>query len=119
MVNVGLPSRFGSFEIFKSRDEHTGRAGPSVGRDDIRLQMLDYVISTFYPEIQASHPGDHVQRHAAFFREVSGGGPLRVGAGCPALLSPPLSQTLITTHWLGPRLASQMLRVRILGRTPV
>ncbi|XDA75332.1 hypothetical protein R6Z07F_005549 [Ovis aries] len=63
--------RFGSFEIFKPRDEHTGRAGPSVGRDDIRLQMLDYVISTFYPEIQASHPGDHVQRHAAFFREVT------------------------------------------------
>lgn len=63
--------RFGSFEIFKPRDEHTGRAGPSVGRDDIRLQMLDYVISTFYPEIQACHPGDHVQRHAAFFREVT------------------------------------------------
>ncbi|MBV94683.1 Selenoprotein O, partial [Eschrichtius robustus] len=63
--------RFGSFEIFKSSDEHTGRAGPSVGRNDIRVQMLDYVISTFYPEIQATHASDSVQRHAAFFREVT------------------------------------------------
>ena len=78
---MGLPCRFGSFEIFKPRDEHTGRAGPSVGRDDIRLQMLDYVISTFYPEIQAAHPGDPVQRHATFFREVSGGRVPRVGTG--------------------------------------
>ncbi|KAM8779441.1 protein adenylyltransferase SelO, mitochondrial [Rhynchonycteris naso] len=63
--------RFGSFEIFKPEDEHTGRAGPSVGRNDIRVQMLDYVISTFYPEIQAAHASDTVQRNAAFFREVT------------------------------------------------
>ncbi|XP_012504244.1 PREDICTED: selenoprotein O [Propithecus coquereli] len=63
--------RFGSFEIFKSTDEHTGRAGPSVGRNDIRVQLLDYVISSFYPEIQAAHAGDRVQRNAAFFREVT------------------------------------------------
>uniref|UniRef100_A0A250Y3Z4 Selenoprotein O n=2 Tax=Castor canadensis TaxID=51338 RepID=A0A250Y3Z4_CASCN len=65
--------RFGSFEIFKPTDEHTGRAGPSVGRNDIRVQMLDYVISSFYPEIQATHASnsDRVQRSAAFFREVT------------------------------------------------
>uniref|UniRef100_A0A8C8TK74 Selenoprotein O n=1 Tax=Peromyscus maniculatus bairdii TaxID=230844 RepID=A0A8C8TK74_PERMB len=65
--------RFGSFEIFKPPDEHTGRAGPSVGRNDIRVQMLDYVISSFYPEIQAAHScdSDHTQRNAAFFREVT------------------------------------------------
>nr|XP_010955593.1 PREDICTED: selenoprotein O [Camelus bactrianus] len=63
--------RFGSFEIFKPADERTGRAGPSVGRNDIRAQMLDYVIGTFYPEIQAAHAGDRVQRHVAFFREVT------------------------------------------------
>ncbi|KAG8517983.1 Protein adenylyltransferase SelO, mitochondrial, partial [Galemys pyrenaicus] len=63
--------RFGSFEIFKPADEHTGRAGPSVGRDDIRAQMLDYAIGSFYPEIQAAHPSDRVQRNAAFFREVT------------------------------------------------
>nr|XP_040132353.1 protein adenylyltransferase SelO, mitochondrial [Ictidomys tridecemlineatus] len=64
--------RFGSFEIFKPADEHTGRAGPSVGRNDIRVQMLDYVIGSFYPEIQAAHAhcSDHVQRNVAFFREV-------------------------------------------------
>nr|XP_055184434.1 protein adenylyltransferase SelO, mitochondrial isoform X2 [Nyctereutes procyonoides] len=63
--------RFGSFEIFKPADEHTGREGPSVGRNDIRVQMLDYVIGTFYPEIQATHAEDRVQRNAAFFREVT------------------------------------------------
>uniref|UniRef100_A0A8D2B395 Selenoprotein O n=1 Tax=Sciurus vulgaris TaxID=55149 RepID=A0A8D2B395_SCIVU len=65
--------RFGSFEIFKPTDEHTGRAGPSVGRNDIRVQMLDYVIGSFYPEIQAAHAhdSDHVPRNAAFFREVT------------------------------------------------
>ncbi|XP_032738619.1 protein adenylyltransferase SelO, mitochondrial isoform X2 [Lontra canadensis] len=63
--------RFGSFEIFKSADEHTGREGPSVGRNDIRAQMLDYVISSFYPEIQEAHAEDRTQRNAAFFREVT------------------------------------------------
>ncbi|KAM6946262.1 selenoprotein O1 [Aplochiton taeniatus] len=61
--------RFGSFEIFKQADEHTGRQGPSYGRDDIRRQMLDYVIETFYPEIQQSHT-DLLERNVAFFREV-------------------------------------------------
>ncbi|XP_072452571.1 protein adenylyltransferase SelO, mitochondrial isoform X2 [Notamacropus eugenii] len=63
--------RFGSFEIFKPPDEHTGRKGPSVGRNDIRIQMLDYVISSFYPEIQAAFAENSVQRNAAFFREVT------------------------------------------------
>uniref|UniRef100_A0A673V3F9 Selenoprotein O n=2 Tax=Suricata suricatta TaxID=37032 RepID=A0A673V3F9_SURSU len=63
--------RFGSFEIFKSADEHTGREGPSVGRNDIRVQMLDYVVGTFFPETQAAHAADSVQRNAAFFREVT------------------------------------------------
>lgn len=31
--------------------------------------MLDYVIETFYPEIQQSH-SDPVERNTAFFREV-------------------------------------------------
>ena len=43
--------RFGSFEIFKTRDSVTGRAGPSVGRVDILHQLLDYVTKTFYPEV--------------------------------------------------------------------
>ena len=44
--------RFGSFEIFKTRDGVTGRVGPSVGRMDILHQLLDYVTSTFYPEVR-------------------------------------------------------------------
>uniref|UniRef100_A0A8C6VL69 Selenoprotein O n=1 Tax=Naja naja TaxID=35670 RepID=A0A8C6VL69_NAJNA len=63
--------RFGSFEIFKSADDFTGRKGPSVDRNDIRIQMLDYVISTFYPDILQTHPDNIVQRNAAFFQEVS------------------------------------------------
>ncbi|CAI5785317.1 Selenoprotein O [Podarcis lilfordi] len=63
--------RFGSFEIFKATDEYTGRKGPSVDRNDIRIQMLDYVISTFYPEILQAHSENNVQRNAAFFREVT------------------------------------------------
>ncbi|KAM7022257.1 protein adenylyltransferase SelO, mitochondrial [Passerculus sandwichensis] len=63
--------RFGSFEIFKPPDEYTGRKGPSVNRNDIRIQMLDYVISTFYPEIQEAHSDNAVQRNAAFFKEVT------------------------------------------------
>lgn len=62
--------RFGSFEIFKKADEFTGRQGPSCGLDEIRTQMLDYVIETFYPEIQQSH-SDRVERNTAFFREVT------------------------------------------------
>uniref|UniRef100_A0A8C2WWF8 Selenoprotein O n=1 Tax=Cyclopterus lumpus TaxID=8103 RepID=A0A8C2WWF8_CYCLU len=61
--------RFGSFEIFKRADEHTGRQGPSYGRDEIRGQMMDYVIEMFYPDIQQNHP-DRVERNVAFFREV-------------------------------------------------
>ncbi|KAM4553778.1 selenoprotein O1 [Fundulus diaphanus] len=61
--------RFGSFEIFKPADEFTGRQGPSYGQEQIRGQMLDYVIEMFYPEIQQSHP-DRVERNVAFFREV-------------------------------------------------
>uniref|UniRef100_A0A8D3AE48 Selenoprotein O n=2 Tax=Scophthalmus maximus TaxID=52904 RepID=A0A8D3AE48_SCOMX len=61
--------RFGSFEIFKQADEFTGRQGPSHGRDEIRRQMMDYVIEMFYPEIQQNHP-DRVERNVAFFREV-------------------------------------------------
>lgn len=43
--------RFGTFEIFKTSDEFTGRYGPSIGRLDILEQLFDYVVETFYPEI--------------------------------------------------------------------
>uniref|UniRef100_A0A8C2JYX4 Selenoprotein O n=1 Tax=Cyprinus carpio TaxID=7962 RepID=A0A8C2JYX4_CYPCA len=62
--------RFGSFEIFKRADEFTGRQGPSYGHDEIRTQMLDYVIETFYPEIHQNH-SDRIERNTDFFREVT------------------------------------------------
>ncbi|RXN22908.1 seleno O-like isoform X1 [Labeo rohita] len=64
------PERFGSFEIFHPVDDFTGRHGPSIGRPDIRAQLLDYVIETFYPEIQRRH-SDRQERNASFFREVT------------------------------------------------
>ncbi|KAG9490110.1 hypothetical protein GDO78_005805 [Eleutherodactylus coqui] len=63
--------RFGSFEIFKPTDEFTGRHGPSVNRNDIRIQMLDYVISTFYPGIEETYAESKAERNAAFFREIT------------------------------------------------
>ena len=44
--------RFGSFEIVKQLDPMTGRRGPSAGRKDILVQLLDYVIKTFHPQVQ-------------------------------------------------------------------
>uniref|UniRef100_A0A8C4E6W4 Selenoprotein O n=1 Tax=Dicentrarchus labrax TaxID=13489 RepID=A0A8C4E6W4_DICLA len=61
--------RFGSFEIFLGRDDFSGLQGPSAGRHDIRAQLLDYVIETFYPCIQQTH-SNRKNRNMAFFREV-------------------------------------------------
>jgi len=61
--------RFGSFEIFKGPDEQTGRKGPSHGRDDILDVMLDYAISTFYPEIDQTFE-DRKAKILAFYTEV-------------------------------------------------
>ena len=38
-------------EIFKIRDQETGRAGPSVGRGDIFHQLLDFVTQSYYPQV--------------------------------------------------------------------
>ncbi|KAE8281626.1 hypothetical protein D5F01_LYC20620 [Larimichthys crocea] len=61
--------RIGSFEIFLGRDDFSGLQGPSAGRHDIRAQLLDYVIETFYPCIQKTH-SNRKDRNMAFFREV-------------------------------------------------
>ncbi|XP_029901973.1 selenoprotein O2 isoform X4 [Myripristis murdjan] len=63
-------SRFGSFEIFLGRDEFSGLQGPSAGRHDVRAQLLDYVIESFYPSIQRRH-SNRKERNTAFFREVA------------------------------------------------
>uniref|UniRef100_A0A668AN68 Selenoprotein O n=1 Tax=Myripristis murdjan TaxID=586833 RepID=A0A668AN68_9TELE len=62
--------RFGSFEIFLGRDEFSGLQGPSAGRHDVRAQLLDYVIESFYPSIQRRH-SNRKERNTAFFREVA------------------------------------------------
>lgn len=62
--------RFGSFEIFKPVDRETGREGPSVGRTDILLFMLEYVVSTFYPEIYKEHEENKEECYFEFYKEV-------------------------------------------------
>ncbi|XP_060077321.1 protein adenylyltransferase SelO, mitochondrial-like [Ylistrum balloti] len=62
--------RFGSFEIFKPMDPETGRKGPSVGKTDILIQMLDYTVETFYTEIWDRLKEDKQKMYLEFFREV-------------------------------------------------
>ncbi|KAJ7390021.1 hypothetical protein OS493_027545 [Desmophyllum pertusum] len=59
--------RFGSFEIFKPTDPRTGRKGPSEGRTDILIQLLDYTVKTFFPEVVTDNSEE---TYLAFFKEV-------------------------------------------------
>lgn len=59
--------RFGSFEIFKPVDSMTGRRGPSAGRTDIMVQLLDYTVNTFFPEVITGNKED---TYLGFFKEV-------------------------------------------------
>lgn len=62
--------RFGSFEIFKPEDAQTGRKGPSVGRKDILVKMLDYAVENFYPEIWAEYKENKSVMYVEFYKEV-------------------------------------------------
>ncbi|CAN7983530.1 unnamed protein product [Ixodes hexagonus] len=72
--------RFGSFEIFKTLDQFTGRVGPSVGRKDILVQLLDYSLETFFPaamsthffflQIYLKHGNNKEEMYIEFFKEV-------------------------------------------------
>lgn len=62
--------RFGSFEIFKIMDHMTGRRGPSVGRKDILITLTDYVIDTFYPNINNEPNVCALEKYKEFFKEV-------------------------------------------------
>uniref|UniRef100_A0A7M5WJL3 Selenoprotein O n=2 Tax=Clytia hemisphaerica TaxID=252671 RepID=A0A7M5WJL3_9CNID len=62
--------RFGSFEIFKTKDSQTGRAGPCINHKDILPIMLDYVIKYFYPEISNEHEDSKQEMYLEFYREI-------------------------------------------------
>ena len=72
--------RFGSFEIFKTRDAQTARQGPSLGRQDVKQQLVEYCISTFFPGIHAKEIS-LLEKTREFFREVV------------------LSTALLVSHW--------------------
>ena len=46
--------RFGSFEIFKSYEEGGERKGPSAGNEQLKKQLLDYML-LYYPDIYKLH----------------------------------------------------------------
>ncbi|CAI5722105.1 unnamed protein product [Peronospora effusa] len=59
--------RFGTFEIFKDKDQFTGLAGPSAHverKEEMMRQMLDFTIKQYFPEIKG---GD---KYEQFFEEV-------------------------------------------------
>ncbi|CAG2181014.1 unnamed protein product, partial [Oppiella nova] len=62
--------RFGSFEIFKTVDPMTGRRGPSVGRNDILLSLIEYTIETFFPEIHNQMNISNVEKYKMFYKQV-------------------------------------------------
>lgn len=61
--------RFGSFEIFKTRDLDSGRVGPSVGRTDILTTLTDFVIETLFPSINSSDISQ-TEKYKLFYKEV-------------------------------------------------
>ena len=65
--------RFGSFEIFRTRDSETGRVGPSVGRGDILHQLLDFVTQSYYPKVtpQAHESGAVVFYNVCVYVELA------------------------------------------------
>eukprot|EP01088_Endostelium_zonatum_P005815 TRINITY_DN1774_c0_g1_i1.p1 TRINITY_DN1774_c0_g1~~TRINITY_DN1774_c0_g1_i1.p1 ORF type:complete len:734 (-),score=182.06 TRINITY_DN1774_c0_g1_i1:145-2082(-) len=62
--------RFGSFEIVREEDEHTGRAGPSAGNTELLTKLLEYVIQSYYPEIWKEKEGDKKGMYLSFYKEI-------------------------------------------------
>jgi serine/tyrosine/threonine adenylyltransferase len=58
--------RFGSFEIFLPMDQQTGGRGPSYGRKDILIQMLDYVCNELY----SNKNDDKMIKYENVFEEI-------------------------------------------------
>merc|ERR1739838_117698 len=61
--------RFGSFEIFKPTDSQTGRDGPSKGNTELLHTMLNFTISSYYPDIDSEFD-DQVEKYAQFYKEI-------------------------------------------------
>jgi len=61
--------RFGSFEVVKEADPLTGRSGPSAGKHELLIQLLDYTIKQYYPLIWNQF-SDSQERYLAWYREI-------------------------------------------------
>jgi len=59
--------RFGSFEIFKSR-EASDRVGPSAGNLSLKKQLLDYVL-LYYPEILKKYETNEQTNDSSMYKE--------------------------------------------------
>jgi len=61
--------RFGSFEIVKTADPMTGRAGPSAGNLALLTQLAEFTIRHYFPDIHAAHD-NLADRAWAWYLEV-------------------------------------------------
>nr|CCA26481.1 selenoprotein O putative [Albugo laibachii Nc14] len=64
--------RFGTFEIFKERDPHTGRSGPSAylpHKKEMMMNMLNFTIKQYFPEVYQKYPSD-MEKYVVFYRSV-------------------------------------------------
>jgi uncharacterized protein YdiU (UPF0061 family) len=73
--------RFGSFEVCRTLDPTTGRAGPSVGRIDLLRRLLAFTCRSYFPEIYAAHP---TRAPAANAEATASGGAAPAPAPAPA-----------------------------------
>jgi uncharacterized protein YdiU (UPF0061 family) len=73
--------RFGSFEVCRTLDPTTGRAGPSVGRTDLLRRLLAFTCRSYFPEIYAAHP---TRAPAATAEAAASGGAAPAPAPAPA-----------------------------------
>uniref|UniRef100_T1JEC3 Selenoprotein O n=1 Tax=Strigamia maritima TaxID=126957 RepID=T1JEC3_STRMM len=62
--------RFGSFEICLPKSSEYAKCGPSVGENEILLQLLEYTIKNYFPQIQVEFATDTDKKYKQFFKEV-------------------------------------------------
>lgn len=63
--------RFGSLEIFKRKEAEGDRAGPSAGNTDLQKELVDHIITSYFPSIAPpSGAAVATEHYRKFYREV-------------------------------------------------
>lgn len=63
--------RFGSFEIFKEASGPGERSGPSAGNAELRQQLADFVVESYYADTAGAFPRGAPARYRALVAEVT------------------------------------------------